>query len=132
VQLGSVIGPDLDEVPPTLLFFSGGAGSVRGHPYESLGIPVAGGIAGGKSYAAVSAEIRGYVTEKIALVGFYDFGMVGAESYLDDSAESHAGAGIGVRYDLGGFGPLRLDIATPVSGDTDDGIQFYIGIGQAF
>lgn len=132
VQVGSVIGPDLNELPPTLLFYSGGAGSVRGHPYESLGIPINGGTAGGRSYLAASGEIRGYVTEKIALVGFYDIGFIGTEAFIDDSAESHAGAGIGLRYDLAGFGPLRLDIATPVSGDTDDGIQFYIGIGQAF
>ncbi|WP_233494841.1 autotransporter assembly complex family protein [Ruegeria sp. A3M17] len=132
VQLGSVIGPSPDGVTPDFLFFSGGAGTVRGQPYESLGIPVGTGIAGGKSFLGLSAEVRGKVTEAISLVGFYDYGTVDTSSFIGSGAEYHAGAGLGVRYDLGGFGPLRLDLAVPVQGDTGDGLQFYIGIGQAF
>jgi translocation and assembly module TamA len=42
------------------------------------------------------------------------------------------GVGAGVRYDLG-FGPLRLDIATPLNRREGDGpVQVYISIGQAF
>ena len=132
VQLGSVIGPPADGVTPDFLFFSGGAGTVRGQPYESLGIPVGTGIAGGKSFIGLSGEVRGKVTEKLSLVGFYDYGIVDTSSFIGSGAEEHAGAGLGVRYDLGGFGPLRLDLALPVQGDTGDGLQFYIGIGQAF
>ncbi|WP_261307852.1 autotransporter assembly complex protein TamA [Ruegeria atlantica] len=132
VQLGSVLGPSPDGVTPDFLFFSGGAGTVRGQPYESLGIPVGTGIAGGKSFLGLSAEVRGKVTEAISLVGFYDYGTVDTSSFIGSGAEYHAGAGLGVRYDLGGFGPLRLDLAVPVQGDTGDGLQFYIGIGQAF
>lgn len=132
VQLGSVIGPALDGVTPDFLFFSGGAGTVRGQPFESLGIPVNGGVAGGKSFLGLSGEIRGKITDAISLVGFYDFGTVDTSSFIGSGAEYHSGAGLGVRYDLGGFGPLRLDLALPVQGDTDGGLQFYIGIGQAF
>ncbi len=132
VQLGSVLGPSPDGVTPDFLFFSGGAGTVRGQPYESLGVPVGTGIAGGKSFLGLSAEVRGKVTEAISLVGFYDYGTVDTSSFIGSGAEYHAGAGLGVRYDLGGFGPLRLDLAVPVQGDTGDGLQFYIGIGQAF
>ncbi|MDP5218662.1 BamA/TamA family outer membrane protein [Ruegeria sp. 2205SS24-7] len=132
VQVGSVGGPALNKVSPEYLFFSGGAGTVRGQPYESLGIPVGDEVAGGKSFLGLSAEVRGRVTESISLVGFYDYGMVGADAIVTGDSESHSGAGIGVRYDLGGFGPLRVDLAVPVSGDTGDGLQFYIGIGQAF
>lgn len=132
VQLGSVIGPSPDGVTPDFLFFSGGAGTVRGQPYESLGIPVGTGVAGGKSFLGLSAEVRGKVTEAISLVGFYDYGTVDTSSFIGSGAEYHSGAGLGVRYDLGGFGPLRLDLAVPVQGDTGNGLQFYIGIGQAF
>jgi len=132
VQLGSVIGPPADGVTPDFLFFSGGAGTVRGQPFESLGIPVGTGTAGGKSFLGFSGEVRGRVTESLSLVGFYDYGIVDTSSFVGSGAEDHAGAGIGVRYDLGGFGPLRLDLAVPVQGDTGDGLQFYIGIGQAF
>jgi translocation and assembly module TamA len=29
-------------------------------------------------------------------------------------------------------GPIRLDIAGPVGGSTGDGVQVYVGLGQAF
>ncbi len=132
VQLGSVLGPPPDGVTPDFLFFSGGAGTVRGQPYESLGIPVGDGVAGGKSFLGLSAEVRGKVTDTISLVGFYDYGVVDTSSFIGSGAEEHSGAGLGIRYDLGGFGPLRFDLAVPVQGDTGDGLQFYIGIGQAF
>lgn len=132
VQVGSIVGASLSGVSPEYLFFSGGAGSVRGQPYESLGVPVGTATAGGRSMMAISAEIRGHVTEKISLVGFFDIGAIDADSFVDGNSPYHSGAGIGVRYDLGGFGPLRLDLALPIDGTTGSGLQFYIGIGQAF
>ena len=132
VQLGSVVGSSPSGTAPDYLFFSGGAGTVRGQPYESLGIPIGTGVAGGRSLLALSAEVRGRITEKISLVGFFDFGAVDISSFVDNNSPYHSGAGIGVRYDLGGFGPLRLDVALPVDGVTGDGLQFYLGIGQAF
>ena len=46
-------------------------------------------------------------------------------------ADSHAGAGLGLRYDTG-LGPIRLDVAAPISGTTGDGVQIYVGLGQSF
>lgn len=134
LQIGSLMGAAQDAVSPDLLFFSGGAGSVRGQPYESLGVPVppAGAIAGGRSFLGASLELRGRVSERIWLVGFYDYGAVDADPFVDRHSASHSGAGLGLRYDLGGFGPIRFDLAYPVSGSTGDGLQFYLGIGQAF
>ncbi|GAA6202396.1 BamA/TamA family outer membrane protein [Aquicoccus sp. SU-CL01552] len=134
VQLGSVIGAAQSDVSPDLLFFSGGAGTVRGQPYESLGTAVSGStlLAGGRGYLGASLELRGQITERISAVGFYDYGAIDASAVIDGNSVSHSGAGVGVRYDIGGFGPIRLDIAFPTSGSTGDGMQFYIGIGQAF
>lgn len=132
IQMGSVLAASHAGISPEYLFFSGGAGTVRGQPYESLGIPVAGNIAGGQSILAASAEVRGRITRKISLVGFFDFGAVDASTLIDGNSAKHSGAGIGLRYDLGGFGPLRLDLALPVDGTTGEGLQFYLGIGQAF
>ena len=89
-------------------------------------------MAGGRSFLNASAEVRARVTAKISVVGFFDYGAVDSSSFISSDAYSHSGAGLGVRYDLGGFGPIRLDLALPVDGPTDDGLQFYIGIGQAF
>ncbi|WP_264212671.1 autotransporter assembly complex protein TamA [Leisingera thetidis] len=132
LQMGSVIGPSLSGISPTLLFFSGGAGTVRGHEFQSLGVPANGGTAGGRGFLALSGEVRGKITGKISLVGFYDIGFVDADSFVSGSSARHAGAGFGLRYDVAGIGPIRLDLAYPVDGGSEDGLQFYIGIGQAF
>jgi translocation and assembly module TamA len=135
-QGGAVYGPDILDTPRDLLFFSGGGGTVRGQPYRSLGVSVSRGLGpqfqiGGQFFAAGSLELRAMVTENIGVVGFIDAGSVGLDSAFGSLSNSHAGAGIGLRYKTG-IGPIRLDVATPVSGDTGDGVQFYIGLGQAF
>ena len=132
-QLGSVYGPDLSVAPADYLFYSGGGGTVRGQPYQSLGVDVgADQLAGGRSFVAVSAEARFRVTDSIGIVGFIDGGYIGAEEFYDGSGEWHSGAGVGLRYNTG-IGPIRLDIAVPTSGpETDENFQVYIGIGQSF
>lgn len=132
VQAGTVLGASLRNISPDLLFYSGGAGSVRGQPFESLGIPVGTGTAGGQSFLGLSAEVRTRLTEKFSVVGFFDYGAVGSGQFISETSPSHSGAGLGVRYDVGGIGALRLDVAYPVDGSTSNGVQFYFGIGQAF
>lgn len=133
LQFGSVIGPALEDTPPFYRFYSGGGGTVRGQDYQSLGVDLGGGDrTGGRSFAGVSAEARIGVTDTIQLVGFYDWGYVGPESFPDGSGDSHSGAGLGLRYNTG-IGPIRLDVATPVSGKADASSYYiYVGIGQAF
>lgn len=134
LQAGAVKGPALLTTPREFLFRSGGGGTVRGHPYQSLGIPVLRTLdfqTGGQAFLAASVEARVRVTDRVGLVGFYDWGHVGALDFFDDLGDSHAGAGIGLRYDTG-IGPIRLDVAQPVSGRTGRGTQIYVGIGQSF
>ncbi len=130
-QLGSVIGPALAEVPADLRFFSGGGGTVRGQPYQSLGVDVGGDLTGGLSFAAVSAELRATLSDQVGLVGFFDVGFVGETALPGEDGSVHAGAGLGVRYNTG-LGPIRLDIAVPVTESPGSSIFFYVGIGQAF
>ena len=139
-QVGSVFGADLLEAPADFLFYSGGGGTVRGQPFQSLAID---GVAdfgsgptdvrtGGASFVGGQFEARLRITDTIGAVGFYDIGLVGSEALPSGDDEFHAGAGIGLRYRTG-IGPIRLDIGTPTTGDrVGERLEVYIGIGQSF
>ncbi len=136
LQAGAVLGPDLLDTPRDELFFSGGGGTVRGQPYRSLGIAITRGfgpefLIGGKYFLAGSLEMRAKISDKIGVVGFVDWGSIGLDGFGGDLGNSHAGAGLGLRYDTG-LGPIRFDVATPISGTTGDGVQIYVGLGQSF
>lgn len=131
-QLGSVAGAGIAEVPADMLFYSGGAGTVRGQGYQSLGVDLAPGVTvGGRAFAGVSAELRSMVTEDIQAVAFADAGFVGEEALGSGTGEWHGGAGLGARY-FTAVGPIRVDLATPVDDDAFQAFEIYIGIGQAF
>ncbi|UWQ22452.1 autotransporter assembly complex family protein [Jannaschia sp. W003] len=132
VQLGAVFGPDLDEIPPEWLFFSGGGGTVRGQPFQDLAVELPSGRrTGGRSFLGTSGEVRQRVTDKIGAVAFADAGWISEGTGFADG-DYHVGAGLGVRYDTG-IGPIRVDVGVPVSGPNDNGgVEIYIGIGQAF
>ena len=135
-QLGSVAGVDAFEAPVDFLFYSGGGGTVRGQPYNSLGQSLTRGSTtatrGGLSFAGLQLESRVSVTDRIGVVGFYDVGHIGTTSVPLEDGDWHAGAGLGVRYDTG-IGPLRVDLAVPAGGvEPDEDWQLYIGIGQSF
>ena len=136
-RIGSVLGSEIENTPRNYLFFSGGGGTVRGQPYQSLGVEEITGAnngpikTGGMSVANLSAEVRFQVRERIGVVAFADYGEVWAEDGWNGGSEWHSGAGIGVRYDTP-IGPLRFDVAGPTGGDTGEGVQLYLGLGQAF
>jgi len=133
LKLGTVVsGGGTPNLPASRRFYAGGGGSVRGYAYQAVGPRFPDGTPiGGQSLAEASFELRQKLNRRIGLVGFIDAGTVSAEKYPDFKSFS-AGAGVGVRYDLG-FGPLSLDLATPLNRRTGDGvIQVYLSIGQAF
>lgn len=135
LQLGMIEGSTLLETPRDDLFYSGGGGTVRGQPYQSLGISVSRGLLsaklGGTHFIGTQIEARARLTERIGVVGFFDTGRIDVGEFLGAAGDWHSGAGIGLRYDTG-FGPIRFDVAAPVGGTTGDGVQIYVGLGQAF
>jgi len=130
LQGGLVLGADTSNAPRDYLFWSGGGGSVRGHPYQSLGIT--GGMfpTGGTLYLGASIEARVKITETIGAVAFYDFGLV-EDIAAPIGNNWHGGAGLGLRYATG-IGAIRLDLGLPAGGKPGNGVQIYLGIGQAF
>ncbi|MFM7656352.1 MAG: autotransporter assembly complex protein TamA [Paracoccaceae bacterium] len=135
LQAGAIYGASLLGTPRDDLFYSGGAGTVRGQPYQSLRIPLTRGLIdttiGANHFLAGSIEARVKATESLGVVGFIDVGRIDVGGFFTDTGDWHAGAGLGIRYATG-VGPLRLDVAGPVGGTTGDGVQIYLGLGQAF
>ncbi|WP_281985230.1 autotransporter assembly complex protein TamA [Thalassorhabdomicrobium marinisediminis] len=132
-QFGAVMGAAADDVPASYLFYSGGGGTVRGQPYQSLGVDLGGGNRiGGNTFVGAQLEARVGVTDKIGVVGFYDTGYIAPGELNFDDGDWHAGAGLGLRYDTG-IGPIRLDVGVPTTGsNAGEAVEVYLGIGQAF
>jgi translocation and assembly module TamA len=135
MQLGSLVGPSLEDAPADFLFYSGGGGTVRGQDYQSLGVqigPDEDDIVGGRSFLGLSAEMRFRTEGSLGYVGFVDAGYIGRNAFPDGSGEWQSGAGLGIRYATP-IGPLRFDVAVPTSGDTDgEDFYLYFGIGHSF
>ena len=131
-SLGTLTGTDARDVPPSVRFYSGGGGSVRGYEYQSLGPrndnddPL-----GGSTLLEVGIEPRLRLSEEWGLVAFLDGGMA-YEDFGDLGRDLQWGAGLGVRF-YTAIGPMRIDVATPLNPRDDDApMQFYISIGQSF
>jgi translocation and assembly module TamA len=130
---GSIVGPDLLDIPANRRLYAGGAGSVRGYELESLSPLVFGHPIGGRSLLDGSIEARFKITETIGIVPFVDAGMAFDDSLPDFGAQHLAvGVGLGLRY-FTAIGPIRLDVATPLNRDYGDRpVVLYVSIGQAF
>ncbi|WP_165187571.1 autotransporter assembly complex protein TamA [Caulobacter soli] len=132
-KAGQILGGTMPDVPASNRFYAGGGGSVRGYAYQAIGPRIDNTTTpqGGLSLLESSLELRHKFTEKWGGVAFVDAGAVGVNEW-PKGQDFGVGVGVGVRYDLG-FGPIRADIAMPISKrDGDPSFQVYISIGQAF
>lgn len=123
-NLGTTLTDDLNEVPKSLRFFAGGANSVRGYGFESLGEKNADGeVIGGKHLLTSSVEYEHPLVDKWSAAAFVDAGNA-----FDDTSKltMKVGAGFGVRW-KSPLGPVRADLAVPKD-DTSD-VHFYFSLG---
>jgi translocation and assembly module TamA len=132
VKVGTIFGGKIPLVPAQDRFYGGGGGSVRGYGYQEVGPRFSdNNPQGGLSVVETSFEVRKRLTEQWGAVAFLDAGTVGLQTNPDFTRPKY-GAGVGVRYNLG-FGPIRLDLATPINPEKGDPIlQVYLSIGQSF
>ncbi|WP_158639027.1 autotransporter assembly complex protein TamA [Elioraea rosea] len=133
-QFGAAFGASTDDLPADLRLYAGGSGTIRGFAYQSIGpLDDSGRPLGGSTLLAGTIEVRQRITEQWGVVGFVDSGGVGGNRAPEWPDRIATGVGVGVRY-YTAIGPLRADIAIPVSGkrEGDAGWQVYFGIGQAF
>ncbi len=135
LQFGTIVGAGSGRIAPDRRFYAGGGGSVRGYSFQQVGPRDADNApTGGNSLTEASIELRYRFRafgNDLGLVGFIDAGQV-YQSTLPSFDRLSVGAGIGLRI-FTGFGPIRVDVATPVNPRTGDPrVQFYVSIGQAF
>ncbi|MBC7668261.1 MAG: outer membrane protein assembly factor [Gemmatimonadaceae bacterium] len=132
-KAGQILGGAMPETPASRRFYAGGGGSVRGYSYQAIGPRIDNTTTpqGGLSLLETSLEVRHRFTEHWGGVAFIDAGGVGVDKWPSGD-DFGVGVGLGVRYDLG-FGPIRADIAMPLSKrEGDPAFQLYISIGQSF
>lgn len=112
-RLGATWTQEFNQLPTTVRFFAGGAQSVRGYTYQSLGPKDANGeVIGGQYLMLGSIEYEHSFTNKWGGALFYDAGN--AIDNLDDKLER--GAGFGLRW-KSPIGPVRIDLANAISRD---------------
>lgn len=134
-RFGSIPGTAIENIAPSRRFYAGGGGSVRGYGYREIGPRNAeGDPTGGRSLAELAFEARirtGFFDGALSVVPFIDAGTV-STSTTPDFETFRVGAGLGVRYQTG-FGPIRIDVGTPLNPGPDDSpVAVYVSLGQAF
>lgn len=134
-RFGSIPGTAIENIAPSRRFYAGGGGSVRGYGYREIGPrDEEGDPTGGRSLAEVAFEARiktGFFDGALSVVPFIDAGTV-STSTTPDFETFRVGAGLGIRYQTG-FGPIRVDVGTPLNPGPDDSpVAVYVSLGQAF
>jgi len=134
----TINGADVELVPASQRFFSGGSTTVRGFQQDRLGGP---GILdenglskGGNGLMVFNAEIRTAISRELGLTAFLDTGNVFATVSDMHFSELRTSVGAGIRY-RSPLGPLRVDVGWKVgalrSTDTRRW-EFHFSIGEAF
>jgi len=131
--LGSLDGAPLFQLPADQRIYAGGGGSIRPYGYQLAGpLDIGNKPIGGKSSLVLNLEARVKITENIGIVPFVDAGSYYESPVPQVGRTLLYGVGLGLRY-YSAFGPLRLDLATPLhKRSADSPIQVYISLGQAF
>ena len=123
-DIGTTQANDLENLPTSIRYFSGGDQTVRGYKYESLGpVNEVGEVVGGKHKMAMSVEYDFPLTPSWKLAVFADTG----NSFNDfTDYDLKTGAGLGIRW-LSPIGPIRVDLASAL--DNDNKLRLHITMG---
>ena len=114
----------INNLPPSIRFFTGGDQSVRGYDYETISPKdSAGKLIGAQYMTAVSAEYNYEFIEKWRIAVFIDSGIA-TNNYKEDWK---IGSGVGIRW-VSPLGPVKFDIAWAVS-EPEKPWRFHFSMG---
>lgn len=114
-----------DRLPQDFGYRIGGARSVRGYKYNSIGIRRGDAVYGAPAMAVASVEYIHYFTERLGVSAFVDAGDA-AESF--GAMQLHFGYGLGAAF-VTPAGPFYVDLAW---GQKDRRLRLHFSLGIAF
>lgn len=124
IEVGAIATHDIDLIPSSQRFFTGGDQTVRGYDFESLSTEDASGkLIGGRYLNVASAEYSIKVAERWRTAVFTDTGR----AFNQQDENWHKSVGAGVRW-LSPVGQIRVDLAFPIN-DSVKGWRLHIFIG---
>jgi translocation and assembly module TamA len=112
-------------VPASLLFRAGGANSVRGYSYNSIGNNVSGSVLPTKYMVTGSGEYQHWFLRDWGAAVFYD---VGTATDTWSERRFYSGVGVGARW-RSPVGPVNLDVAYGIQNHS---WRPYLTLGIAF
>lgn len=125
VELGQVFASGRDGIPSENLFRTGGASTVRGYDFLSLGVREGRAVVGGRVLALGSLEYQHPVRRDWYAAAFVDVGDA-ADTWSRYSAV--AGYGVGLRW-RSPVGPVNVDLAY---GEAVRDWRLHFTVGYAF
>ncbi|NML28067.1 autotransporter assembly complex protein TamA [Zoogloea dura] len=123
---GMTVAASSDGVPQDFLFRTGGAQTVRGYAYQSLGVTEGSATVGGRYMAVTSAEyVHWYKGSDWGVATFIDAGNANDERKL---FKMNLGYGFGPRW-RSPAGPIAVDLAY---GQSDHRVRLQFAVAIAF
>jgi len=124
-EVGRVWSDSKTRVPDDFGFRTGGARTIRGYRYQSIGLEKDDAVVGAPTLAVASIEYDHYFDDRWGMGVFVDAGDA-AESFGD--MEMHVGYGAGLRVRTPA-GPIFLDVAY---GQKERDLRLHFSLGIAF
>jgi translocation and assembly module TamA len=122
---GMTIAASRDGVPQDFLFRTGGAQTVRGYAYQSLGVTEGSATVGGRYLAVTSAEYVHWYGGNWGIAAFVDAGNANDQREL---FKMNFGYGFGPRW-RSPAGPIAVDLAY---GQSDHRVRLQFAVAIAF